>query len=312
MKADNNFKSISVKIDNINYSAGDKKILNDVSLDIKGGETTGILGPNGAGKTTLLMLLAGLNKPQQGAITTNAKDIVIGNQQYRRMIGVVMQETALYDELSVYENLAFSASLYAIEKPKDRIYETLELLGLASRAHDAVGILSGGLQRRVSIARSLIHNPQILIIDEPTLGVDVDTRHAVWKHLRFLRSTGTTIIVSTNYLEEALSLCDTVAVLKSGSVVVSGVTPQFLVDKTGYCIDLTYDEVEPEELIKKIAAIQGVIRIEKIQNGVSVFVQSDASSDMLLREIVDSVPLRGFRTRAADLSEVFHSLNIHR
>ncbi len=298
-------ESFGISLNNISFRIGRKTILQNVTMDIPAERTTGILGPNGAGKTTLFNLLTGLKNPTAGAIQLSNKNLVIGTSEYRRQIGVVMQETALYDELTTYENLAFSASLYGIKNPKDRIYEILELLSIADRSAHKVGTLSGGLQRRVTIGRALLHNPKLLIIDEPTLGVDADARHMIWSHLRYLRSKGTTIIVSTNYLDEALALCDTVFVIREGKLVSSKEEPEKLLAKVGVCIDIVCEEINLKEGIDKIKAIIGVIRVEKTSEGVSVFFKGDIPQDDIVHVIMGVLPIKGFKLRSPDLSEVF-------
>jgi ABC-2 type transport system ATP-binding protein len=186
--------SAAVYLKQVSYQIGKRRILDQISLTMKQGTITGLLGPNGAGKTTLLSLILGLRHPSAGTITVFHEQLSRRSGDLRRRMGVVFQETALYDELTTFENLQFAASLYQISHPQRRIKEVLELLTLFDRAQDRVGTLSGGLKRRVAIARALLHAPDLLVIDEPTLGVDVETRHAIWSHLRFLKSTGTSIM----------------------------------------------------------------------------------------------------------------------
>ena len=179
------------------------------SLSITEGTVVGILGPNGAGKTTLIELVAGLNRPVDGAVRWRGERIVSPfPREIRRRIGVMTQYTALYEELTVRQNLRFSADLFGVESRDRRIDEVLELIGLPSRANDQAGSLSGGMQRRLALGRALLHNPELLILDEPTLGVDVEARHALWGHVRSLRRSGKTFLISTNHLDEAEALCE--------------------------------------------------------------------------------------------------------
>jgi ABC-type multidrug transport system ATPase subunit len=226
----------------------------------------------------------------------------------RRRIGVVLQETALYDELTTAENLQFAASLYNIHHPQTRIGEVLDLLGLTERADDIVGTLSGGLRRRVAVARALLHQPELLIIDEPTLGVDVDARHAIWSHLRMLRSGGTTILAATNYLDEALALCDLTAVLRQGKLLAYE-TPQALVARAGSCLDVECLASAAEEIILALAGIDSILRIDSTPSGLSIFIHGgNTAPDDILRLILPAAPISGFRMRAADLAEVFKAL----
>lgn len=295
-------------VKNINFRIGEKIILKNITLNIPTGRTTGILGPNGAGKTTLLDLFIGLRKPTSGNIQFKDADITVGSQKYRQNIGIIMQETSLYNELTTFENLSFSASLYGLKNSKKRIYEVLDLLSIADRTNDTIKTLSGGLQRRVTIARALIHNPKLLIIDEPTLGVDADTRHIIWSYLRLLKSKGTTIIVATNYLDEALALCDNVSILSKGQLLATNENPEDLIVKVGSCIDISCDNLDIEKKINEINYVKNIIKVDKTPEGISVFFKGEISKDEIIHKIMEIIPVKGFKFRAPDLSEVFRFL----
>jgi ABC-2 type transport system ATP-binding protein len=220
---------------------------------------------------------------------------------------VVFQENALYDDLTTFENLRFAASLYHLTRPERRINEVLELLSLSDRAQDRVRTLSGGLQRRVAIARALLHSPELLLIDEPTLGVDVEARHAIWSHLRFLKTTGTTIIVSTNYLDEALALCDQVAVLRAGTLLTYE-PPQQLVARAGSCLDIECDAPAREAILQSLSAQDGVLRMLPTPAGATLFLSGTVGPDEVMRRIFPLATISGFRIRGADLAEVFRAL----
>jgi ABC-2 type transport system ATP-binding protein len=283
-------------------------ILDQISLTMKQGTITGILGPNGAGKTTLLSLIMGLRHPSAGTITIFHEKLSRHNSKLRRRIGVVFQETALYDELTTFENLQFAASLYQVPSPERRIKEVLELLSLSARTQDRVRTLSGGLQRRVAIARALLHSPDLLLIDEPTLGVDVEARHAIWSHLRFLKSTGTTIIVSTNYLDEALALCDSVAVLRAGKLLTYE-TPDTLVARAGSCLDIECETAGREVLMQSLSGIDGILRVHQTPAGITLFLTGDTVPEEVVRKVFPSAAIRSFRIRGADLAEVFRAFD---
>ncbi len=272
----------------------------------------GILGPNGAGKTTLLSLALGLRKHSAGELPVLSGTMPENCKKVRQRIGVVLQETALYDELTTVENLEFAASLYNVSQPRKRIAEVLELLILSSRANQLVRTLSGGLRRRVAIARALLHDPELLIIDEPTLGVDVEARHAIWSHLRLLRSKGRTTIVASNYLDEALALCDKVAVLREGKLL-SCEAPDLLVARAGHCLDVECEDDEAESIVETLSGkTAGVMRIDKIPGGLSVFLHGQAVSKDIMNLILQNSHVSGFRMRAPDLVEVFRSLDAGR
>ena len=208
----------------------------------------GLLGKNGAGKTTLLSLISGLRSHTSGEINVLGEKMPTHAAEFRRKMGFVLQENALYEELTIFENLKFSASLYDVQNSRKRILEVLEILGLSDRRDQVVSTLSGGLKRRTAIARAFLHDPELFIIDEPTLGVDADARHAFGLTFGFSDQESKTVIVATNYLDEALALCDRVAVLGEGALLAIE-EPRELVRRTGSCIDVECDE----QTAKKIA-----------------------------------------------------------
>lgn len=291
----------------VNYKINNHPILRNISLTLFDGEILGILGPNGAGKTTLLSLLNGLRDQQDGEIYIFNQKLPFKSTNLKSQIGVVLQETALYEELTVVENLKFYASLYNLKNPLANIISVLELLKLSDRADQMVSVLSGGLKRRLSIARALLHGPKLLIIDEPTLGVDVEARHFIWQHLKLLKSKGNTVIVATNYLDEAQALCDKVAVLNNGKMVAFE-TPQALISRAGYCLDVEAAQEELEKIKKILRTISGVIRFEDFERGISIFVKSDFKQEVLMSTVLKNAEIDCLRARSADLAEVFKAL----
>jgi ABC-2 type transport system ATP-binding protein len=228
----------AVEFHSVTRRYGRRVALDAVSFVAEEGSVLGLLGPNGAGKSTLLSTLCGLQTADDGYVTWfGHTEHVPLPKALRKRVGVVTQDTALYGELSVRQNLRFAADLYGVADPRKAVKEAAELLGITHRLDDAVGVPSGGNQRRVAIARSLIHDPDLLIFDEPTLGVDIETRHAIWSHVRLLRNRRKTVVVSTNYLDEALALCDRVLLLKDGQLVEQG-KPGEILARTGRYVEL--------------------------------------------------------------------------
>ncbi len=297
----------AVCFENVSCRIGRKTIIDHISLDFKAGQISGIVGPNGAGKTTLLSMVLGLRPPSEGTVTVLGERLPSRGYSLRRRIGVVLQETALYEELTGFENLLFSASLYNIPEPKKRINAVLELLDLSGRSGEPVRTLSGGLRRRIAIARALLHKPEMLIIDEPTLGVDVEARHAVWSHLRLLKSEGTTVLTATNYLDEAQALCDKVTVIRSGRLLVSE-SPDSLIARAGSCLDIECDAGQAAKIISELKNSKDIIRIDQTPAGLSIFLKGNLKSDNIVLTILKTVPISGFRIRPPDLAEVFRSL----
>lgn len=297
----------AITFNNVSCKIGSSTILQNITLNINKKDITGILGPNGAGKSTLLSLINGLRNHQEGDITLLGERLPMGGSDIRRRIGVVLQETALYEELTTFENLSFSASLYDVRNPVSRIIEVLELLSLSDRSDQIVRTLSGGLRRRVAIARAFLHDPELLIIDEPTLGVDADTRHAIWQHLRLLKSKGRTVVVATNYLDEAQALCNNVAVLKKGKLLTVE-TPDALIARAGYCLDIECNEGEDEKIKSAIAKMNGVLRVDQVPSGLSIFLKSNSAQKNVINAILKKAHIESLRVRAPDLTEVFNSL----
>jgi ABC-2 type transport system ATP-binding protein len=297
----------AIHLSNVSCTIGKKSVLKAISFDIKQGEVSGVLGPNGAGKTSLLSLLTGLRKHTSGEIVILGERRPVRDSRLRRRIGVVLQETALYEELTTFENLRFAASLYDVPDVKQRIGEVLDLLMLTERSHQVVSTLSGGLRRRIAIARALLHRPDLLIIDEPTLGVDVEARHAIWSHLRLLRANGTTVVVATNYLDEVQALCDTVAVLREGQLLTFE-TPDVLLARAGNCLDVECADEVKSAIEKLLSDVTGVLGTTPLPGGLTIFIRREAVAKELINIILHNVQIEGFRVRYPDLAEVFKSL----
>ena len=197
------------------------KALDSVSFEVERGEIFGLLGPNGAGKTTLVKILTTVIKPTSGKAEIDSHDVVKSAGEVRKRIGVVFQETTLDNDLTVYENLDFHARLYGMDREErlKRIEEVLGLVELEDYANTLVRKLSGGMKRRLEIARGILHKPKVLFLDEPTLGLDVHTRRKIWRYVEGLRNEGVTVFMTTHYMEEADRLCDRVAIIDRGRIV---------------------------------------------------------------------------------------------
>lgn len=192
-----------------------------VSLRAGASETVGLLGPNGAGKTTTVSIIAGLLRPDSGEVLIDGSSLRGDTDPVKRKIGLVPQDMALFDELSALENLTFFGSLYRMSgrSLKNAIGEALSLVGLSDRAKDKVKGFSGGMKRRLNLAAALLHDPQILLLDEPTVGVDPQSRNAIFDNLETLKKRGKTLIYTTHYMEEAERLCDRIIIIDHGKVI---------------------------------------------------------------------------------------------
>ena len=207
---------------------GEFQALQQVSLDIGEGEFFGLLGPNGAGKTTLISALSGLVRPDGGTLAIMGHDVVADYRNARRNLGVVPQELVFDPFFSVRELLRIQSGYFGIRSNDDWIDEILASLDLAHKANANMRMLSGGMKRRVLVAQALVHRPPVIVLDEPTAGVDVELRQGLWQFIRKLNRDGHTIVLTTHYLEEAETLCGRIAMLKSGKVVALDTTANLL------------------------------------------------------------------------------------
>ena len=200
----------------------------DVSFEVKKGEIFGLLGPNGAGKTTFLNILGGIVSKTSGNINVWGFDIDENPRMARASIGVVPQEINFDPFFTPLESLDLQAGLYGVKAKQRRSMEILETLGLGDKANAYSRTLSGGMRRRLLIAKALVHQPPILVLDEPTAGVDIELRHQLWTYVRALNKQGVTIVLTTHYLEEAQALCDRIAIIDHGDLVICDDTPKLL------------------------------------------------------------------------------------
>ena len=212
--------SVAVSIKQLHKQFGDLTALNGIDLDINEGEIFGLLGPNGAGKSTLISIMAGLCRADSGQVTIMGRDVVKQATASRRMLGVVPQELLFDPFFKVREVLEIQAGYFGVDR-KNRawIEELLESLGLADKANSNMRALSGGMKRRVLIAQALVHKPKVLVLDEPTAGVDVDLRQSLWSFVERLHNDGTTVLLTTHYLEEAEALCERIGIMNHGDLV---------------------------------------------------------------------------------------------
>ncbi len=227
--------------------------VNGISFSVKSGELFGLLGPNGAGKSTTIYMLTTLLEPASGCAKVNGFDTCKQSDQVRRSIGIVFQDPTVDTRLSAYDNLDIHGRLYGMDSTsrKKRIREVLELVELTEWKDKLVKTFSGGMRRRLEIARGLLHTPQVLFLDEPTLGLDPQTRRHIWSYIEKLKKGGITIIITTHYLEEADFLCDRVAIIDHGEIKVLD-TPKNLKTAIGGSI-VSMDSREPKKLAAFLA-----------------------------------------------------------
>jgi ABC-2 type transport system ATP-binding protein len=246
----------AVSIENLQKSYGDVAAVKDVTLDVQPGEIFGLLGPNAAGKTTTIRCLCTLTKPDRGRVEVGGVSSIEQPKAARRKLGYVAQEVALDKVLTGRELLQLQASLYHLPKQvaNERIDQLLNLLGLEDYADQKTGTYSGGLKKRLDLAAGLLHQPEVLVLDEPTVGLDIESRFVVWDFLRKLRDAGTTVLITSHYLEEVDALANRVAIIDQGKVIASG-TPNALKDRLGGDrVTLRIREFTPTEEAEKAKA----------------------------------------------------------
>ena len=263
-----------------------------ISLNVRQGSVFGLLGPNGAGKTTTIRILTGLAKPDHGVATIMGYDIVTDIMQVKKKIGVVPETSNIYEEMTAEQNLVFAAELYGVPRNerKVRARELLETFGLAERGHDSVVGFSRGMKRRLTIACGIVHKPEILFLDEPTTGLDVQSALVLRGLVRKLNGEGTTVLLTTHYLEEADQLCDTIAMINKGKIVALGCPEDLKASVTGSkVVELSFSEsVKETELI----SVQGVIEVHRLGDKLRITVGDEVDIVGELSEYARSKGLR--------------------
>jgi ABC-2 type transport system ATP-binding protein len=273
------------------------RALDDVSFDIRQGEFFGLLGPNGAGKTTLISILAGLSRASGGTVKVHGCDVVTDYANARRKLGVVPQELVFDPFFTVREALRIQSGYFGIKHNDAWIDELLASLGLADKADANMRQLSGGMKRRVLVAQALVHKPPVIVLDEPTAGVDVELRQTLWQFIAKLNRQGSTVLLTTHYLEEAEALCSRIAMLKQGRVVALAPTSELLEAASSNVLRFKIDSELPPQLARQ-ARITGRI------------VQFPANSAHEIEQYLAAIREAGLvakdvEIRKADLEDVF-------
>ena len=295
-----------IKAENLKKRYGNLVALDDVSFEVKKGETFGLLGPNGAGKTTTIQLLCGLLKPDSGVVTLDGKADP-GLIEVRLSLGVVPQTLAIYEELSAEQNLHFFGRLYGLggKQLKERVKNCLEIAGLEQRSKERVSKYSGGMKRRLNMVCSLLHEPPILLLDEPTVGVDPQSRNLIFDTIEGMKKQGRTIIYTTHYMEEAQRLCDRVAILDHGRILDLD-SVENLINKHG---GPSHIEAEFEERLSSSDKIQPFIDNKNIQfEETKIRFETSRPMESLAKLNQSGVRFHSLKVQTADLEDVFLNL----
>jgi len=279
------------------------KALDNVSFDIEEGEFFGLLGPNGAGKTTLISILAGLARASSGRVLVQGHDVQADYAEARKRLGIVPQELVFDPFFNVREALRFQSGYFGIQHNDAWIDELLSSLGLTDKANANMRQLSGGMKRRVLVAQALVHKPPVIVLDEPTAGVDVELRQTLWQFIAKLNKQGHTVLLTTHYLEEAEALCNRLAMLKQGRVVALAKTSDLLSAASSNVLRFKIDSALPPELASK-ARVTGRI------------VQFPAQNALEVEQYLAAIRQAGLQAedieiRKADLEDVFLDVMAH-
>ena len=293
----------AVLVQNLQKRYGDVEAVKDISFQVEPGEIFGLLGPNGAGKTTTIRCLCTLAAPDSGKIEVSGISAVDNPRAVRRRIGYVAQEVALDKVLTGRELLTLQAALYHLPSSfaQERINKMIDLLGLQEYAKQKTGSYSGGMRRRLDMAAGLLHQPEVLVLDEPTVGLDIESRFVVWEFLRQLQKAGTTVLLSSHYLEEIDALADRVAIIDKGQVIAEG-TPSQLKDQIGGDrITLRIREFSPTEeaekaqdLLQTLPFVQEVIINNAQGNSLNLVVKPQSDALLMIQQSLKDAGLPTF------------------
>jgi ABC-2 type transport system ATP-binding protein len=296
----------AIEITDLCKTFGSFKAVDNLTLKVKQGEIFGLLGPNGSGKTTTINMVSGLSLPTSGTVRVMGYDVRHEARKVRQILGSVPQETALYEELTAWANMDFHADLFGIprKEKKERITRILELVQLLDRKNSRVGTFSGGMKRRLALGRALLHEPQLIYLDEPTLGVDVQARRVIWDYILSLREQGKTVLITTNYLEEAQALCERLAIIDQGKLIAVD-TPQHLKQTYGGSV-IELETAQPIAAVNDIRALEGVKEV--VQDKAHLKITTEGTSNVVPQIIniaSQEGDIRDISVREPNLDEIF-------
>ena len=295
--------SFALELSSVSKYFGEFRSLNNVSLTVQEGEFFALLGPNGAGKTTLINIIAGLSRASAGTAKVMGFDVVDQFRDARRSIGIVPQELVFDPFFSVRETLRFQSGYFGLKKNDDWIDELLHSLSLSDKADNNMRTLSGGMKRRVMVAQALVHQPPVIVLDEPTAGVDVELRQTLWKFVAGLNQKGHTILLTTHYLEEAETLCNRIAMLKKGEVLIVDTTPNLLKKHANQTLNMQLNGALPASLQAK------VLKANLSDGRYTLALSGPAEIEQILAQCrIDQLDVLECSIEKPDLEEVFVQL----
>jgi ABC-2 type transport system ATP-binding protein len=295
----------AIEVNQVKKRYKDFEALKGVSFKVEEGEFFGLLGPNGAGKTSLISIMAGLSRANEGSVKIAGFDVVTDYRQARRSLGVVPQELVFDPFFSVRETLRFTSGYYGIKNNGAWIDEILENLDLTSKADSNMRALSGGMKRRVLVAQALVHRPPVIVLDEPTAGVDVELRQTLWGFVRRLNSQGHTIVLTTHYLEEAQELCTRIAMLKAGQVVALDKTSEMIKQFSGAKLKVVLTAADQYSAVIAALAEKHIAAVMQT-NALELTLQDYSQVEPALAVVrLAGGQIEDIETRHTDLEDVF-------
>ncbi len=292
-----------LKVESLRKNYGTLTAVDGISFDVQSGECFGLLGPNGAGKTSTIRMLYGYTPRDSGLLEVFGLDIDKGLREIKRRIGICQQEDSLDPDLSVRDNLIGYARYFAIPKPEAerRADELLGFFALQNRAKDKIMVLSGGLKRRLMLARALVNQPELLILDEPTTGLDPQSRQLLWEKLAELKKQGLTILLTTHYMEEAERLCDRLVIVDHGRILVEGKPAALVQERVGHSV---LEIADPDQPLRDFLAREKC-RVEDLGSRLLVYLDH---GDELFLKLTREVRAEGCMLRPAGLEDLFLNL----
>ena len=295
-------EELAIQVNDLHKSFGDLHAVQGVSFQAQKGQVLSLLGPNGAGKSTTISIISGLLAPSSGDAAIMGHSILREAEQAKASLGVVPQDIALYPDLSARENLLFWGKMYNLRgtRLKSRVDEILEIIGLSDRQKDMVGKFSGGMKRRVNIGAALLHKPDVIIMDEPTVGIDPQSRRHILDNVKLLNRQGMTVLYTTHYMEEAAELSDSIAIMDQGKIIAYG-THAELIKLVGEQtrVDLTLND-SSSKVEEDWRRIEGVSKIDT-QNGTVTALVDD--SNLVLPHLFEAASTAGVRITSVDIQE---------
>lgn len=301
-----------VKIEGLTKKFGNLTAVDNINLNIEEGEIYGLLGPNGAGKSTIINILCGLLTMDKGTIEILGKDIEKNSTYTKQNIGVVPQDIAIYEDLTAYENVKFFASLYGLKgsELKEKVEEALKFVGLLDKKKHYPKNFSGGMKRRLNIACAIAHRPKLIIMDEPTVGIDPQSRNHILQSVKKLNTLGCTIIYTTHYMEEVEAICKNIAIIDHGKVIAQGTQEELksIVTDMNF-VELTVDDVDKVN-IEELKAIVGIVQIEIVDEKIKIESKRDVTNldKIILFFTTNSISIKNIESKNPDLESVFLTL----